>query len=143
LELAAIVHALRKWRHYLMGKSFELRTDHNGMKYLFDQPNLNARQSRWLEFVSEYDFDIKHIKGKENKVADALSRKVHELHAIAISMYQTDIKIKIMKAANANLQYRELVAMLQQGKMPQKVDNYNLGIDGILLRKNIIFVPNV
>jgi hypothetical protein len=46
LELAAIVHALRKWRHYLMGKRFELRTDHNGLKYLFDHPNLNARQSR-------------------------------------------------------------------------------------------------
>jgi hypothetical protein len=81
LELAAIVHALRKWRHYLMGKKFELRIDHNGLKYLFDQPTLNARQIRWLEFLCEYDFDIKHIKGKENKVADALSRKMHELHA--------------------------------------------------------------
>lgn len=48
LELAAIVRALRKWRHYLMGKRFEMRTDHNGLKYLFDQPTLNARQSRWL-----------------------------------------------------------------------------------------------
>jgi hypothetical protein len=48
LELAAIVHALRKWRHYLMGRRFELRTDHNGLKYLFDQPTLNTRQSRWL-----------------------------------------------------------------------------------------------
>jgi hypothetical protein len=72
LELEAIMHALRKWRHYLMGKRFELRTYHNGLKYLFDQPNLNARQRRWLEFLSEYDFDIKHIKGKENKVVDAL-----------------------------------------------------------------------
>jgi hypothetical protein len=43
LELAAIVHALRKWRHYLMGRIFELRIDHNGLKYLFDQPTLNAR----------------------------------------------------------------------------------------------------
>ena len=50
LELVAIVHALRKWRHYLMGIRFEMRTNHNGMKYLFDQPTLNARQSRWLEF---------------------------------------------------------------------------------------------
>jgi hypothetical protein len=64
LELATIVRALRKWRHYLMGKRFELRTYHNGLKYLFDQPTLNARKSRWLEFLSEYDFDIKNIKGK-------------------------------------------------------------------------------
>jgi hypothetical protein len=88
LELVAVVHPLRKWRHYLMGKKFELRTDHNGLKYLFDQPTLNARQVRWLEFLYEYDFDIRHIKGKDNKVADALSRKVHELHATAISMYR-------------------------------------------------------
>jgi hypothetical protein len=139
LELAAIVHALRKWRHYLMGKRFELRTEHNGLKYLFDQPNLNAMQSRWLEFLREYDFDIKHIKGKENKVVDALNRRVHELHATAISMYQNDIKRKIMEATDADVQYRELVAKLQKGKMPQKVDNYNLEIDGILL----LFVPNV
>jgi hypothetical protein len=48
-----------------------------------------------------------------------------------------------MEAANADMQYRELVAMLQQVKMPQKVDNYNMEIDGILLYKNRIFVPNV
>jgi hypothetical protein len=50
-----------------MGRRFELRTDHNGLKYLLDQPTLNAIQSRWLEFLCEYDFDIKHIKGKEKK----------------------------------------------------------------------------
>jgi hypothetical protein len=143
LELAAIVHALRKWRHYLMGKRFELRTDHNGLKYLFDQPNLNARQSRWLEFLSEYNFDINHIKGKENKVVDALSRRVHELRATTINMYQTDVKRKILEAANIDLQYRELVAMLQQGKILWKMDIYKLGVDGILLHKNKIFVPNV
>ena len=86
-----------------MGKRFELRTDHNGLKYLFDQPTLNARQIRWLEFLCEYDFDIKHIKGKENKVVDALNRKVHELHATAISMYRTEMKDRILEAANTNL----------------------------------------
>ena len=126
-----------------MGRSFELRTDHNGLKYLFDQPTLNARQSRWLEFLCEYDFDIKHIKGKENKVADALSRRMHELHATTISMYRTDIKGRILEATNADLQYMELVAKLQQGEMLQKVENYKLEIDGILMYKNIIYVPNV
>jgi hypothetical protein len=117
LELAAIVHALRKWRHYLMGKRFEIRTYLNSLKYLFDQSTLNARKSRWLEFLCEYDFDIKHIKGKENKVADVLSRRVHELHATTISMYQTDIKGIILEAANEDLQYMELVARLQQGNI--------------------------
>jgi hypothetical protein len=51
-------------------------------------------------------------------VPDALSRRVHELHATTISMYQTDIKSRILEAANADLQYKELVAKLQQGKLP-------------------------
>jgi hypothetical protein len=79
---------------------------------------LNARQTRWLEFLCEYDFDIKHIKGKENKVVDALSRKVHELHATTISMYMTEIKDRILEAANVDLQYRGLVAKLQQRERP-------------------------
>jgi hypothetical protein len=103
LELETIVHDLNKWRHYLMGKIFDLRTYHNGLKYLFDQPTLNARQSRWLEFLSEYEFDIKHIKGKENKVAYALSRRVHDLHAKTINMYQTDLKGIISEDAQAYL----------------------------------------
>jgi hypothetical protein len=47
-----------------MGKRYELKTDHFGLKYLFGKPSLNARQRRWLEFLSRYDFDINHIKGK-------------------------------------------------------------------------------
>jgi hypothetical protein len=105
---------------------------------LFDQPTLNARQSRWLEFLCEYDFDIKHIKGKENKVVDALSRRVHELHATTISMYQNDIKGIISEAANEDLKYMELVAKLQQGKMLQKVEDYKLEVDGTLWYKNRI-----
>jgi hypothetical protein len=112
LELASIVHDLNKWRHYLMGKRFELRKDHNGMKYLFDQPTLNARKSRWLEFLSEYDFDIKHMKGKENKVVDALSRRVHDFHSTSINMYQYDLKDIILETAKSDLQYKELVAKL-------------------------------
>jgi hypothetical protein len=76
-------------------------------------------------------------------VVDALSRRVHELHATSISMYQTDIKRKILEATNTYSQYRDLVAKIQQGKMPQKVEIYKLETDGILLYKNKIYVPNV
>jgi hypothetical protein len=115
LELASIVHALNKWRQYLMGKRFDLRIDCHGLKYLFGQPTLSARQSRWLKFLSEYEFDIEHIKGKENKVADALSKRVHELHATTINMYQSDLKDKISEAAKSYLHYMELISKLQQG----------------------------
>ena len=50
LELAAIIHALKMWRHYLMGRNFLLNTDNMSLKYLFDQPDLNVRQARWLDF---------------------------------------------------------------------------------------------
>jgi len=53
LELVVINHALKMWRQYLMGSKFELRTDHCGMKHLFGHPTLNARQTRWLESLSE------------------------------------------------------------------------------------------
>ena len=79
-----------------MGRIFELRTDHCGLKYLFDQPTLNARQARWLEFLCEFDFEIKHIKGKENKVADALSRKMQEMHVASLSICQSDLRQQIV-----------------------------------------------
>ena len=50
--------------------------DHRGLRYLFDQPNLNVRKARWLATLSEFKFELRYIKGKENKVIDALSRKV-------------------------------------------------------------------
>ena len=64
VELVAIVHALDMWRHYLMGRKIELRTDHYGLKYLFEQSTLNARQDKGMEFLSELDFEINTHKRK-------------------------------------------------------------------------------
>jgi hypothetical protein len=91
LELAAIVHALKMWRHYLLGK-FVLMIDHCGLQYMFDQPNLNGRQARWMALLSEFDFEIKHIKGKENRVVDALSRSMKIIHLAAVSTCESDVK---------------------------------------------------
>jgi hypothetical protein len=66
LELAAIVHALKMLRHYLLGRRFVLMTDHCGLRYLFDQPKLNARQARWMTLLSEFDF--KSNISKERKI---------------------------------------------------------------------------
>jgi hypothetical protein len=92
-----------------------------------------------LEFLCEYDFDIKHIKGKENKVANALSRKVHELHATTITMYRTNIKGRILEPINVDLQYRDLVANLQQCERPQEKESYTLKVDGLLLYKDSVY----
>eukprot|EP00253_Pinus_taeda_P019676 PITA_19676 len=86
LELADVIHALKMWWHYLMGMKFLLLTDHHSLTNYFSQPTLNARQARCVDFLSGFDFDIKHLQGKENRVADALSQKVQNLYEISIRM---------------------------------------------------------
>ncbi|XP_066162169.1 uncharacterized protein, partial [Oryza sativa Japonica Group] len=58
LELAAVVHALKIWRHYLIGNRCEIYTDHKSLKYIFTQSDLNLRQRRWLELIKDYDVGI-------------------------------------------------------------------------------------
>jgi hypothetical protein len=77
LELAAVVHALKIWRHYLIGNKCELFTDHKSLKYFFTQTELNMGQRRWLELIKYYDVEINYHLGKANVVADALSRKTY------------------------------------------------------------------
>jgi hypothetical protein len=76
LELAAVVHALKIWRHYLLGNICHIYTDHKSLKYIFTQSELNMRQRRWLELIKDYELEIHYHPGKANVVADALSRKV-------------------------------------------------------------------
>ena len=94
LELATIVNALKVWRHYVMGRKFERRTNHMSLKYLFDLPNLNSKQEMWLEFLREFEFDIKHVKRKENKVAQTLKTK---FHIAAINICRIDLKKKFIE----------------------------------------------
>ena len=75
MELATVVFALNIWRHYLYGEEFEVYSDHKSLKYIFTQRDLNMRQRRWIEFLKDYDFTLHYHPGKENVVADALSRK--------------------------------------------------------------------
>ena len=82
LELAAVVFALKIWRHYLYGSRFEVFSDHKGLQYLFDQKELNMRQRRWLELLKDYDFELSYHPGKANVVVDALSRKTLHMSAL-------------------------------------------------------------
>ncbi|WVZ75546.1 hypothetical protein U9M48_023587 [Paspalum notatum var. saurae] len=77
LELLAVVYALKKWRHYLLGNTCHIYTDHKSLRYIFTQPELNMRQRRWLELIKDYDLEVHYHPGKANVVADALSRKAH------------------------------------------------------------------
>jgi hypothetical protein len=82
LELATIVHALKTWRHYLIGNRCEVYTDHKSLKYIFSQKELNMRQRRWMELIMDYDIGIHYHPGKANVVADALSQEPCSLNAL-------------------------------------------------------------
>ena len=88
LELAATVHALKTWRHYLLGNHCEIYSDHQSLKYIFTQPELNLRQRRWVELIKDYDVGISYTPGKANFMADALSHKSY-YNNLMLHQYQT------------------------------------------------------
>ncbi|KAG8499137.1 hypothetical protein CXB51_005567 [Gossypium anomalum] len=91
LKLAAIVFALKIWRHHLYGEKCRIFTDHKSLKYLTTQKYLNLRQRRWLELIKDYELVIDYHPGKANVVADALSRKsLFVLRALNTSLALSD-----------------------------------------------------
>jgi ribonuclease HI len=90
LELAAVVHALKIWRHYIMGTKSQVYTDHKSLKYIFTQKDLNLRQRRWLELIKDYDLEIHYHQGKANLVVDALSWKEH-VHAAIVTQLPDEL----------------------------------------------------
>ena len=84
------------------------------LKYLFDHPSLNARKARWLKFLCDFCFEIKHVKGKENKVVDTLSRK---FHVAALSVCKLDLGPRVLEAQNSYETYLQVKEKLQQRKL--------------------------
>jgi hypothetical protein len=74
-EMLAIMHALTKFRQYLVGNKFVVKTDHNSLKYFLEQKDLSERQQKWVTKVEAFNFDIEYVEGKKNIVANALSRR--------------------------------------------------------------------
>jgi ribonuclease HI len=111
LELAAVVHALKIWRHYIMGTKCQVYTDHKSLKYIFTQKDLNLRQRRWLELIKDYDLEIHYHPGKANLVADALSRKEH-VHSAFVVQLPNELQ-KILRGSTWELLHirKELLLM--------------------------------
>ena len=95
-----------------------------------------------MKFLSEYDFEIKHIKGKENQAIGALKRRAHEVHVESISMYISNIKYQIIASENSNQHYLEIKETLQKCIFQHKFNSYELKEDGILMYKGKVYVSN-
>jgi hypothetical protein len=166
LELAAVVFALKIWRHYLYGEKCEIYTDHKSLKYFFTQKELNMRQWRWLELIKDYDCSINYHPGKANVVADALSRKslgfsaallttqkeiINDLERMEIEVVmghsgaylaslgvQPTLIERIKLSQSGDSQLVKIMDEVQSGKKPM----FNISDDGVLKFENRLCVPN-
>ncbi|TYK29713.1 ty3-gypsy retrotransposon protein [Cucumis melo var. makuwa] len=131
LELAAVVFALKIWRHYLYGEKIQIFTDHKSLKYFFTQKELNMRQRRWLELVKDYDCEILYHLGKANVVVDALSRKLTQLTV------QPTLRQKIIVAQGNDPYLVEKRCLTEAGQVVE----FSMSSDGGLLFEMRLCVP--
>ena len=152
LELAAIVFALKIWRHYLYGEKCFIYTDHKSLKYLPSQRELNLRQRRWMELIKDYDCVIDYHPGRANVVADALSRKtVQTLRALNANLSLSDDGTVVAElVARPNLLNRVLEAQKKDEKISAIIDQirdgketeFTVNENGVLYYKDRVCVPN-
>ncbi|GJR89252.1 putative reverse transcriptase domain-containing protein [Tanacetum coccineum] len=146
LELGAVVFALKMWRHYLYGTRCTVFTDHKSLQHILDQKELNMRQRRWLELLSDYDCDIRYHPGKANVVADALSRKerVKPLRVRALVMtIGLNLPKRILEAQIEALKPENLTAEDVGGMLRQDLTKERLKprADGTLCLNNRSWLP--
>jgi len=136
-ELLAIIHALREWRHYLHGSQFTVVTDHRSLQYIQTQPNLSARQVRWTEFLAQFDFTVQYRAGKENHVADALSRRPdHQVSALEEST------VEVTDALLADVREAYLSDSDTKALLEKRSDKY-VYRDGMIYTKDSkLYIPN-
>jgi hypothetical protein len=137
LELAAMVHALKIWRHYLMGAHCNIYTDHKSLKYIFTQADLNMRQRRWLELIKDYDLEVHYHPGKANVVADALSQKA-QCNCVSMDSKITTLcdelcKLNVEVVSSGALNYISVEPTLQE-----QIVMTQIGDKGVQVIKEII-----
>lgn len=136
-ELLAVVHALKKWRHYLHGRKFVVVTDNWATKYFQTKPHLNRREVGWTETLQEYDFDIVHRPGSTNIVADALSRRP-DYSVNAITWVKADdglLQTVEQNAANDPV-YQKVLSAVQSGSRTDFTVQ-----QGLLYKEARLYVP--
>ncbi|GJW66297.1 putative reverse transcriptase domain-containing protein [Tanacetum coccineum] len=126
LELGAVVFALRLWRHYLYGTKCMVFTDHKSLQYILNQKELNLRQRRWIELLSDYDCEIRYHPGKANVVADVLSQKERDkpLCVRALMMTVHNDLPKQIREAQEEAKKRENVKENFLGRLIKQISEF-------------------
>ncbi|GJZ72625.1 putative reverse transcriptase domain-containing protein [Tanacetum coccineum] len=140
LELGAVVFALRLWRHYLYGTKCTVYTDHKSLQYILDKKELNMRQRRWIELLSDYDCEIRYHPGKANVVADALSRKDREpirVRSLVMTVH-TNLPERILNA-QTEVMKEENVKAKNLGRLIKPI--FETRSDGIQCFEGRIWLP--
>jgi hypothetical protein len=133
-EMTAVVHCLRTWRHYLLGSKFVVKTNNIATSYFLNQKKLTPKQVRWQAFLAEFDFVMEYKLGKDNLVADALSRKA-ELAAI------TSPNFPLVEQVKEGLEHDPQAKSLRELASSGKTRRFWLE-DGLLTTKgNRVYVP--
>ncbi|CAA7033213.1 unnamed protein product [Microthlaspi erraticum] len=139
-ELLAVVFAVQKWRHYLLTSHFVIKTDQRSLKYLLEQRLNTPIQQQWLPKLLEFDYEIQYKQGKENLVADALSRvEGAEILNMAMSVLECDFIQQIQAGYDSDIELQELIGELKL--KPQARKHYSWS-QNIVRRKSKIVVPH-
>jgi hypothetical protein len=133
-ELYALVHVLETWQHYLWPKEFIIHSDHESLKHIRGQAKQNKRHAKWVEFIETFPYIIKHKKGKENVIADDLSRRYTMLSQLAHKIFGLE-SIKELYATD--IDFKDAYENCREGRTWNK---YVL-LDGLLYRANKLCVP--
>jgi hypothetical protein len=137
-ELLAIVHALREWRHYLLGNRITIITDHRSLQYLATQDKLSAKQTRWSEFLQQFEYEIRYRPGKDNQVADSLSRRPDHMLA-PIHQSSLDIDSELLQNIKAEYSNDPITrSIITNGHANYKV------VDGLIYTlDNKVYIPSI
>ena len=152
LELAAIVFALKIWRHYLYGEKCFIYTDHKSLKYLPSQRELNLRQQRWMELIKDYDCVVDYHSRKANVVAGALSRKSIQMlrvlnshlslsddgTVVAELIARPSLLNQVLQAQRKEEKIGAIINQIRNGKETEFTVNEN----GVLCYKDRVCVPD-
>ena len=133
-ELYALVRALQAWQHYLWPREFVIHTDHESLKHLKGQDKLNRRHAKWVEFIETFPYVIKYKQGKENVVADALSRRYTLLNSLSAKLLGFEF---IKELYQHDDDFSDIYASCDNGVVS---DDFYL-FDGFLFKRNRLCIP--